>query len=122
MRTNKALKFLLTIIAIPIAIPAMITNLVGGCLLFFPPIGLIYVLVMTLIWLPSAGFVLGTIWLWEKVRILRLPIALIGVPIVALIEAFLFLMPNPDQKDKELKLMICDAWPLSKDVVSSSRG
>ena len=122
MITNKVLKFLLTIVTVIFIIPASIMNLVGGCLLFLPPIGLIYVLIMTLIWLPSIGFILGTCWLWEKVKILRLPIALIAIPIIMIITAFMLLMPNPDMKDKDLKLNICLDWPFSKDVVSSIRG
>ncbi|NVM23139.1 MAG: tetratricopeptide repeat protein [Desulfobacterales bacterium] len=116
MTTNTILRFLLHVIAFVLAIPAMATNFFTGCLLAIPPIGLVYVSIMSLIWLPSLGFMRGSSWLWEKIPFLRLPLALIGVPIVVVIGAFLLLAPNPDETDKIAKFAMCDSWPLLRDT------
>jgi len=110
---NAILRFLLTPIRFIFFIPEMVTTLILGLIFGIPPIGFVYVIIMTIIWLPFYGFIFGTSWLYKKVPVLGFPLALIGIPIVIIINTFLQLMPNPDKKDKYNKATICDSFPFS---------
>ena len=115
MLTNRILKFLLIPIGFLLFIPEFVTTFCLSflLLLFIPPIFLIYAFIMTLIWFPFLGFIIGTSWLYQKVPILGISLSLIGIPIVIIIDAFLQLMPNPDRKDKYNKATICESFPFS---------
>lgn len=113
MIANAILRFLLTPIRFIFFIPEMVTTLILGLIFGIPPIGFVYVIIMTIIWLPFYGFIFGTSWLYKKVPVLGFPLALIGIPIVIIINTFLQLMPNPDKKDKYNKATICDSFPFS---------
>jgi hypothetical protein len=110
---NTILRLLLTPIRFIFFIPEMVTTFLLGLIIAIPLIGFIYVVVMTVIWLPFYGFISGTSWLYKKVPVLGFPLALIGIPVVIIINTFLQLMPNPDRKDKYNKAAICDSFPLS---------
>lgn len=113
MLTNRILKLLNTPIRFLLFVPEIITTFILGLLIAIPPIGFVYVFIMTLIWLPFYGFMIGISWLYKKVPILGIPLSLIGIPIVLIIDTFLQLMPNPDRKDKYNKAAICDSFPFS---------
>ena len=113
MLVNAILRFLLTPIRFIFLIPEIITTFILGLIFGIPPIGFVYVIIMTIIWLPFYGFIFGTSWLYKKVPVLGFPLALIGIPIVIIINTFLQLMPNPDRKDKYNKATICDSFPFS---------
>jgi hypothetical protein len=113
MLVNAILRFLLTPIRFIFFIPEMVTTFLLGLIIAIPPIGLVYVIIMTIIWLPFYGFIFATSWLYKKIPVLGFPLALIGIPIVIIINTFLQLMPNPDRKDKYNKAAICDSYPLS---------
>ena len=113
MLVNIILKVLLAPIRFFLFIPELITTFCLGLIIAIPPIGLIYTLIMTLIWLPFSGFMIGVSWLYKKVPILGFPLALIGIPIIIIIDIFLQLMPNPDREDKYNKALICDSFPFS---------
>ena len=113
MLANLTLKAILIPIAFILAIPEMIITAVSGIVIGIPPIGLLYVLIMTAIWMPFSGFIIGVSWLYKKAWILGLPIALIGIPLVIIIDIFLQLMPNPDREDKANKAAICLSFPFS---------
>ena len=115
MLTNRILKFLLIPIGFLLFIPEIVTTFCLSflLLLFIPPIGLIYVFIMTMVWLPFWGLIIGTSWLYQKVPILGIPLSLIGIPFVIIIDIFLQLMPNPDKKDKYNKSVFCMSFPFS---------
>jgi len=113
MLANRILNLLNIPITFLLFVPEMVITFLLGLLIAIPPIGLIYVFIMTLIWLPFYGFIIGISWLYKKVLILGIPLSLIGIPIVIIIDAFLQLMPNPDKKDKYNKATICESFPFS---------
>ena len=115
MLANRILNFLLIPIGFLLLIPEIVTTFCLSflLLLFIPPIFLIYAFIMTLIWFPFLGFIVGTSWLYKKVPILGFPLSLIGIPIAIIIDIFLQLMPNPDKKDKYNKAIICKSFPFS---------
>ncbi len=111
MLANKILKILNTPITFLLLIPEIITTFILGLIIAIPPIGFIYSIIMTIIWLPFYGFMFGTSWLYKKVPIIGIPLSLIGVPIVLAIDMFLQLMPNPEREDKYNKATICESFP-----------
>jgi hypothetical protein len=113
MLVNKILKILNTPIRFLLFIPELITTFILGLIIAIPPIGFVYVWIMTAIWLPFYGFIFGTSWLYKKVLILGIPLSVIGIPIVLIVDMFLQLMPNPDKEDKYNKALICDSYPFS---------
>lgn len=74
---------------------------------------MIYVFIMTIIWVPFYGYILSTSWVYQKVFVLRLILAIISIPILVVLDSFLTLMANPDRADKYNKALIIDSWPFS---------
>lgn len=113
MWINRILRILNTPVTILLFIPEVITTFLLGIIIAIPPVGLAYVFLMTLIWLPFYGFMVGVSWLYTKVPLIGAPLALVGIPLVILIDAFLQLMPNPDKADKYNKATVCESFPFS---------
>ena len=94
---------------------------IGGLLFSIPIVGLPFtVLHDTLYWL-LVQFVLRSSYLWDRVPPLRLPLALVGVPVSVLGYVFMSLTPalNPEVKLKKYALgSMCDGWPLSLTVIA----
>jgi hypothetical protein len=74
---------------------------------------MIYVFIMTVIWLPFFGYIMSTSWLYQKAFVLRPMLAIISIPILVVLDSFLTLMANPDKADKYNKALIVDSWPFS---------
>lgn len=115
--TASIVKFLTSVCSIPLLPLIPITTTSLGCLVAIPPIGLIYVLIMTLIWMPLSGLLIGMSRLWERVPLLQPLLALIGIPLALIANIFISLMPNPDREDKVIKLAISDSFPFSHKVL-----
>jgi hypothetical protein len=87
-RINNILVTIFSVVTIPLQ---LVTTFVDGCLVSCT-FGLL-LLPMDAIWLVFMGLLLGTSWLWERTAILgwlallvRIPLALIGLPIALLAE------------------------------------
>jgi uncharacterized Zn finger protein (UPF0148 family) len=91
----------------------MVTTVALGIVIGIPPIGIVYCLIMTIIWAPFFGYMAGISWLCKKLPLLGIPLSIIGIPLVLVIDIFLQLMPNPDKEDKANKAIICSNYPLS---------
>ncbi len=89
----------------------VVTTAVGGCLIALT-LGL-FAILLSLIWLPFLGLLLGSSWLWLKVPLLR-PILLVpGVLIALIAHAYVMLAPEPERDAKWAKLTLAGEWPLS---------
>ena len=103
---NSILKLILipTMLLVPIVTFALgiLVSLTFGLLLFL----------LSLIWLPIFGLLLGTSWLWLRAWYLR-PILIIPGVITAFIGSlYVRFVPDMGEKyQKVLKLGYCDAWP-----------
>ena len=68
---------------------------------------------LSAVWLPFLGFLLGSSWLWLKVPFFR-PLLLPGVIIARLANVYVSLVPKMGEHyQKVLKMTLCDSWPLS---------
>lgn len=113
MRTNTVLKVILFLPRIILALVSVVTTFSIG-LTFIVPFWLeIYLSLMTIIWLPFAGYIMSTSWLYQKVFVLRPILAIVSIPILVVLDSFLTLMANPDRADKYNKALIIDSWPFS---------
>ena len=117
--TASIVKFLTTACSIPLLPLIPITTASLGCLVAIPPIGLAYVAIMTLIWMPLSGLLIGMSRLWERVPLLQPLLAFVGIPLALIGNIFISLTPNPDRQDKMIKLAICDSFPLSHQVIKA---
>ncbi|MCH8153121.1 MAG: hypothetical protein IH830_12215 [Planctomycetes bacterium] len=92
----------------------ILVRLTFGLLLL--PISLVWVIVFL-------GPLLGTSWLWDKMPLLRLPLAMIGIPLALLASVYVCLMPSMGEfESRYAKLRICWTWPFSLDYVRYSGG
>ena len=83
----------------------------GGCLIALT-LGL-FILVLSVIWLPFAAFLLGTSWLWLKAWYLRPVLLIPGVLVAVVAHAYVMLAPDSERDSKYTKLTLTDSWPLS---------
>jgi hypothetical protein len=113
MIINYILKILMFPFSVIIFIPALLTTNLLGIIIAIPVIDMIYITIMTAIWLPFYGLIFSVSWLYQNIRIMVIPLSLIGIPFVIIIDVFLLLMPNPDREDKQNKATICGSYPFS---------
>ena len=89
----------------------MVSTAIGGCLIALT-FGVLSI-ILSIIWLPFLGLLLGTSWLWLRVWYLR-PILLIpGVAVAILATVYVMLAPDPERDAKYAKLSMAGEWPLS---------
>jgi ssDNA-binding Zn-finger/Zn-ribbon topoisomerase 1 len=118
--TQTVLMFLDGALILVLLLPEVFTTSILGVFLAFPPIGLVYVFIMTIIWWGFFGVISATSWLWEKINIIRLVLIPIGIIFVLVTETFFQLMPNPDREDKYLKSLYCASWPFTIAVIKNA--
>jgi len=101
----------------PVVIPAQIVStfvlgvlaaLTGELLLIIP---------ITLIWVVCfLGPLLGLSWIWGKAPFLRIPLAVLGIPLALIAETFCCLMPSMGELGARIhKLCLCRSWPYTFD-------
>jgi hypothetical protein len=103
----KAITGIFTIL-IPLQV---ITTSIGGCL-----IGItfgFFTLLLSVVWLPFYGLLVGTSWLWINAWYLRLILIIPGICIATIGYIYVMLAPEPEKDAKVMKLAITDMWPLS---------
>ena len=113
----------------PVTVPVqLVTTLVGGCLVSLT-LGLLLIPI-TAVWLVFMALLVATSWLWDKVSVLRLPalvalvripIAVVGIPLAVIAEIYVTWMPSMgDLEGRFTKLAICWIWPFSIDYLRFS--
>lgn len=71
-------------------------------------------LLLSAIWFPLLGIILGSSWLWLRAPISRPVLILPGVIVAVVSDVYVSLVPDMGEKyQKLLKLGICDSWPYS---------
>jgi hypothetical protein len=113
MRTHLAVHLLTGVFAWPLAFLVPLSTFLLGVLvtltfgLLLLPISLVYIVFVL-------GPLLGLSWLWLRAPLARLPIALVGVPLAALGNAYTALMPAMGETDSRMtKLLLTGLWPYS---------
>ena len=122
MLANRILNLITAILAWPTVPVQLVTTSVGGCLvsltfgLLLIPLGIIWNVFF--LW-P----LLGLSWAWDKVSLLRIPLAIVGIPLAAVGATYVALVPSMgDMGSRVMKLVLCETWPFSLDYWRSLRG
>lgn len=110
---------LLSWVTFPIA---LITNLVGGCIVGCPLTLIIY-LPLSLIFAVITGLLLAISWLWERVPWpLQVPLAVLGIPVAAIGYAFVLMIPEPGEEGAHRsKMLLCQTFPFEMDLLRYRR-
>lgn len=122
MLANRILGVITTILAWPTLPLQIVTTFVGGCLVSCT-FGLLLI-PLSLIWMTLfLGPLMGLSWLWDKTPILRIPIAIVGVPLAAIGSTYVALIPSMGEMESRVtKLVFCETWPFSLDYHRSLQG
>lgn len=101
----------------------LVTTFVGGCLVSCT-FGLLLI-PLSLIWMALLGLLLGTSWVWRCLGVLRppalaaivrIPVAIVGIPLALIAETYVCLVPSMgDFEGRQEKLVTCWVWPFSLD-------
>jgi len=77
----------------------------------------LFLLPISLIWFVFFLWpLIGLSWIWEKVPFLRIPIAVIGIPLALIGNTYVSLMPSMGELDSRAsKLILTESWPYSLD-------
>ena len=72
---------------------------------------------MSLIWIVLfLGPLLGLSWVWEKAPLLRIPVAVLGIPLALVANTYAALMPcMGDFNSRVCKMFLSESWPYSLD-------
>ena len=121
------LRPILAVLSYPVMVLAPIIGFVFTFLISVPLLGIftkfVYAVVIRIVlWLPLFLLLLGTSWMWERVPILRLPIALVGMPVAIFTYVVVLLFPVPDwDVDGFLArmrvLLASSTWPVTAIVL-----
>ncbi len=115
MWAYKVLKVLLVLFSWLVIPLTIVTSFVLGILvsvtfglLLFP---------MSFIWIVFfLGPLLGLSWVWEKVPFLRVPVAILGIPLAFIGNTYASFIPSMGELDSRVsKLLLSESWPYSLD-------
>ena len=122
MLANRILNLITAILAWPTVPVQLVTTFVGGCLVELT-FGLLLI-PLAIIW--NVFFLwplLGLSWAWDRVPLLRIPLAVVGIPLAAVGATLVALVPSMgDMGARASKLVLCGTWPFSLDYWRSLRG
>ncbi len=116
MRTQRILSLLDGIVAWPVLLIAFVTQLVLGLLFLIPIVDALFLLLVSLIFVVAFfGPLLALSWLWLWVPLLRLPVAILGIPWALVGNKFSVLIPVPPTEldSRTSKLLFTVLWPYS---------
>lgn len=112
MLANRILGILTTIIGFLFFPLQLVTTFVLGLLVTLS-FGLL-LLPISLIWILLSFPMIGASWLTAKIRWLRIPLGLLGIPWAVLANTFVALMPSMgEMESRAAKLMLAQSWPYS---------
>ncbi len=112
MLANRILNVLVRITAILVVPLQFLTTFVLGLLVRLT-FGIL-LLPISLIWILFSFPMIGASWLTAKVRWLRAPIGILGIPWAIVANTFVALMPSMGElESRAAKLMLTESWPYS---------
>lgn len=111
-RTLTVLLMLVAWLVIPLQ---LVTTFILGILVSIT-FGLL-LLPLSLVWIVFfLAPLLALSWVWEKAPFLRIPVALLGIPIAFAANIFASLMPSMGEMESRVsKLLLSESWPYSLD-------
>ncbi len=99
----------MALVVVPIQVVATIPL---GCLVLVT-LGL-YLFPVDVIWMTLfLGPLIGLSWTWDKVPLLRIPAAILGIPASVLGDAYTAIMPSIGEESRITRTLVCRTWPFS---------
>lgn len=84
--------------------------------------GLLFLTIVSIVWLPFYGITLGLSLLYRAAPWLSVPIGVIGIPVAVVGTIYCGLLPSMGEfEQKWLKQSICDSFPYSTDFLEYYR-
>ena len=124
------LRPILVVLSYPVRVLAPIIGITFQFFFIIPLLGIlskfVYAIVIRIVlWLPLFLLLLGASWMWERMPILRLPIALVGMPVAIFTYVVVLLLPVPDwDVDGFLArmrvLLASSTWPATATVLQDT--
>ena len=91
-----------------------ITSLIIWGVIFLPILRLLVLVILDLLWHPMLGILLGTSWLWFRVRLLRPLLILPGILTAMIASSYLTIVGvEREQYARFQKLSLAEDWPLT---------
>jgi len=112
MWANKIVDSLIGALALVVVPIQVVFTIPLGCLVLIT-LGL-YLLPVDLIWMTLfLGPLIGLSWTWDKVPLLRIPAAILGIPAAVLGDAYTAIMPSIGEESRISRTLVCRTWPFS---------
>lgn len=112
MWANKIVNSLIGMMSSVVVPLQVIFTIPLGCLVLIT-LGL-YLSVVDLIWMTLfLGPLIGLSWSWDNVPLLRIPVAILGIPAAVLGDAYTAIMPTIGEKSRITRTLVCRTWPFS---------
>jgi hypothetical protein len=112
MWANKIVDSLIEAMALVVVPIQVVATIPLGCLVLVT-LGL-YLLPVDLIWMTLfLGPLIGMSWTWDKFPLLRIPVAILGIPAAVLGDAYAAIMPSIGQESRITRTLVCRTWPFS---------
>lgn len=122
MRTNKIVDFLVSITTFPVLPLQLVSTTLLGCLVTIS-FGLLLIPINAIWFVFFYAPLYLTSSLWSHVPILRIPVAIVGIPLAVLGNTFACMMPSMgDTKGRTQKLIYCQVWPFSAHFMEFIKG
>ena len=123
MIINKIINLLITITSIIVIPLQAITTFVLGLIFSIPPLGLLLI-PLSLIWVVLfLAPLLGLSYVYERVAILRPFIAIVGIPLVVIGNAYIAIIPSMGELESRFeKMIICQTFPYTWRYTQLQKG
>jgi len=112
MWANKIVDSFIEAMAVVVVPVQIVLTIPLGCLVLVT-LGL-YLFPVDLAWMTLfLGPLIGLSWLWDKFSLLRIPIAILGIPAAVLGDAYTSIMPSIGEESRITRTLVCRTWPFS---------
>jgi hypothetical protein len=117
MWANKIVDSLIGAMALVVVPIQIVFTIPLGCLVLVT-LGL-YLIPVSFIWTTLfLGPLIGLSWLWDKIPLLRIPAAILGIPAAVLGDAYTAVMPSMGEESRVTRVLICRTWPFSREFLA----
>lgn len=112
MWANKIVNSLIEAMALVVVPIQVVATIPLGCLVLVT-LGL-YLFPVDVIWMTLfLGPLIGLSWTWDKVPLLRIPAAILGIPAAVFGDAYTAIMPSIGEESRITRTLVCRTWPFS---------
>jgi hypothetical protein len=123
--THLVINLLTLVWTMPALVLVPLFTFAGGLLVGIPIIGLVFALLYDTLQFLFRLCLVGTGRLWDRVPLLRVPLALVGIPLAVLGYVVTTLTPGTNAQvkyEKAFTAAMCDGWPLSHSIWEIRKG